>query len=704
MDQKTIQQFRDKVAATKVDRTRVRSLIATGRWRDAEPDSDRFKRFSIRANNHIRASKRESMQGDTLDYQPASFLSEGAIVRRSIAYVEVSFGTSSAIGSGFLISPRLFLTNQHVIGNAQVALGAVITFDRELDEQGRQRKITSYVLDPESFAFFSDEAEMDFALIAVGERQSGDATLAELGFSCISDAPDKHVIGMSTNIIQHPNGARKVISIRNNHLVARTPRTLLYETDTDNGSSGSPVFNDDWEVVALHHYGEPSVLGNDDQGRPIPVNVNEGIRASALFGEFNRVLPSLPPRFQPLLTEALELGKMSTSTGGGPTLGPPRRIRPREFLEFPTLPSPLKGTPMTTSVPAQTLEIVIPLKVSISLDTGFMSQQGSTAEPPVPITLKRKSEALKIDTDYSNRDGYDTKFLPGMTIPLPVLSSGTDTSLAPLRASEPHANEGELKYQHFSIKMHRSRKMAIFTATNIDGDTYLIVDRKTNEVSSPAESERWFQDPRISASFFLDQPFYSEWSTYFDRGHLTRRTDPTWGTEDDALRANADTFHFTNCSPQHFRFNQTAKYWQGLERYVLEKGAIAAGSKNRLCVFQGPIFDDDIDRMAGDIQIPSSFFKIVIWSGPAGLKAVGLVADQGSLLDEPRRALGEPRDVPFVNVNHWRVAITAIEHRCSLDFGQNVRDADTMAQTQQPAVGREALHGQRITNLADIVL
>jgi endonuclease G, mitochondrial len=704
MDQQSIQQFRDNVASTKADRSRVRSLIATGRWRDAEPDKDRFKRFSVRANDRIRVSKRESIQGDTLDYQPASFLSEGAAVRRSIAFVEVSVGTSSAIGSGFLISPRLFLTNQHVIGNAQAALGAVITFDRELDEQGRQRKTTSYALDPESFALFSDEAEFDFALIAVGERQSGDAALSELGFCCISDAQDKHVIGMSANIIQHPNGARKVISIRNNHLVARTSKTLLYETDTDNGSSGAPVFNDDWEVVALHHYGEPSVLGTDGQDRVIPVNVNEGIRASALFGEFNRALPSLPQSFQPFLTEALDFGAISARTSVGPTLGPPQRTRPRESFKFSALPQPLKGNPMTTNVPAQTIEMVIPLKVLISLDNSFASQQGAAAEPSNPLFLKRKSEAIKIDVDYKNRKGFITDFLPGVNVELPILSAGIKSSLAPLRASEPDANEGELKYQHFSIKMHRSKKMAIFTATNIDGVEYLIVDRKTNEVSSPAESERWFEDPRISSSFFLDQSFYSEWSTFFDRGHLTRRTDPTWGNEEDALRANADTFHFTNCSPQHFRFNQTANYWQGLERYVLEKGAIAAGSKNRLCVFQGPIFDDDIDRMAGDIQIPSAFFKVVIWIGPSGLKAVGLVADQGALLDESRRALGKPTDVPFVNVNHWRVAITAIEKRCGLDFGAKVRNADTIAQQPQPTVGREALQGLRITDLTEILL
>jgi len=703
----TVSRFKTLLLESKLDRDQVRSLVARGRWRDAEPDVDRSKRFAARRAGRGASRGAESVQGDSLDYQPASFLVEGAAVRRAVAYVEASFGTISSLGTGFLISPRLFITNQHVIPDSAAALGALITFDRELDESGRPRATTSFTLDPDSFCLFSDEAELDFALVAIGPRQSGQATLADLGCCPISDAPNKHVLGMNTNIIQHPNGMRKLISIRNNLLVARTQRTLLYETDTETGSSGSPVFNDEWDLVALHHYGEPSFETKDDRGRPIPTHVNEGIRASVIFTELERRLALLPSAPRALLVEALELGRRATAMSGGPVLGPPKA----PFAPLPTSPrktpalSESKEISMSDSASAQTIEVVIPLRVSIAIDgiTSIEPEVSAVTGAIAPV-LGRKAEALRVDVDYSNRNGYVSTFIPGIDIALPTLTGSTAAALAPLRASEPRAEQGELRYQNFSVKLNRSKKMAIFTATNIDGETYLSVDRTTGEVSGGAEGERWFEDPRVSASFFLDQTFYSEWSTYFDRGHLTRRADPTWGSPMEAQRANADTFHFSNCSPQHFRFNQSSRFWQGIERYVLEAGVLAQGEKRRLCVFQGPLFDDAIDRMAGDVQIPSSFFKIVCWKGTVGLKAVGMVVDQGALLDEPRRFLGQPQAVASVNVNHWRVSIAAIETRAGLDLGPTVRDADTIDRAQQPVVGREALQGRLITRMEDLIL
>jgi endonuclease G len=497
---------------------------------------------------------------------------------------------------------------------------------------------------------------------------------------------------MNVNIIQHPLGLPKMIAIRNNYLTARTDRTLLYETDTQEGSSGSPVFNDTWDIVALHHWGEPFLEKTDDRGDPIPVTVNEGVRISAIYNNLSAQRASLPSNQQPLLDEALSFAQQA-SVSTGRLLSPPRPGRNGAARSEASVAT-VKRTPVMSN--ASEVRLVVPVEIVVrvgnpSSDGAVVSATTATAAvQPSTKSLTRRAESVQIDDDFSNRKGYDPRFIPGENLPLPELSASLKKQIAPLRAGEPNADEGELKYEHFSLKMSKSKHLAIFTATNIDGKKYLEVNRATGEVSNGSEGDRWFKDPRISESFWTGQDFYDSGSIYFDRGHLTRRNDPTWGTVAQAERANADTFHFTNCSPQHFRFNQSAKYWQGAERYVLENGILDGDDdRKRIVVFQGPIFDDTVDQFADNLQIPSSFFKVIVWKG-ATMKAVGLVVDQGPLLNEKRVGLGKPQDLPSVDVRHWRVGIKQMAKRAGLSFGTTVEDADTIGSVAQPHVGEEA--------------
>jgi endonuclease G, mitochondrial len=689
------QSILELVKSSQNERNRVRSLIQQKRWRNAEPDAVRSAAYRDRQLEGVSPPGAEAIVGETIDLQPARFLPMGSGVHRTVAYVEVNLPTSSKLGSGFLVSPNLFLTNCHVVGDTNAARGAQITFDRELGDDGTALPTTTYLLEPERFALFSEPDQLDYALIAVGRLNSGNAALSELGFCALSDRPDKHVIGMNVNIVQHPRGWLKMIALRNNNLVYRTDRTLLYETDTEEGSSGSPVFNDDWELVALHHWAQPFLEHQDDKGQQIPVtiNVNEGVRISAIYKDLQTRLAGLPTAQQVLLREVLEAAgaaRVTSIAGERKKLSLPKISKSEGFQVADS-----QGVFMADS--SNELRLTIPLEITVRLGgSALVPTTSSTAgslETPQK-TLTRGSEALKVDQDYANRSGYNPDFIAGFNVPLPVV---TDVlQIAPLRAQEADFEAGELKYEHFSLKVNKAKRIALFTATNIEGETYLSVDRQTGQVkTSGAEGEIWFKDVRLSASYFLDQTFYSAWSTYFDRGHLTRRSDPTWGTKDTAERANADTFHFTNCSPQHFRFNQTTKYWQGVEQYIPNK---------HLSVFQGPIFDDKIDLWADDVQIPSSFWKIVVWKGEKALKAVGLVVDQLALLSEERKSLGTPQPSSSVNVSHWRVPIVQIEKRTGLDFGKLVRKADTIARADQPAVGEEALALIPIQALSDIVL
>jgi endonuclease G len=215
--------------------------------------------------------------------------------------------------------------------------------------------------------------------------------------------------------------------------------------------------------------------------------------------------------------------------------------------------------------------------------------------------------------------------------------------------------------------MHRVHRVAILTATNIDGATYISIDRKTGEPAEKqpgAEGDTWYKDTRINESITLTNDFYAEWSHIFDRGHLTRRNDPTWGP--DANRANLDTFHFTNCSPQHWKFNESIEFWQGVERYVLEQGLWETGLDKRLSVLQGPLYDAPQPLYADDVEIPNAFWKIVIWNGTGGLKAVALVVDQTDLLPITRRGGVQPDGTTRAKVIQFRATVADVTRRSGL--------------------------------------
>jgi endonuclease G, mitochondrial len=659
------ERFAQLLQSSADERAAVRSGVADGRWRDCEPDRHRASSFAARALALALPGQQRNFAevqiGDTLDYQSASFLARGADVRRAVGMVEVNLSRESRTGTGFLIGGGLFITNCHVVKNAGEALQATVSFDRELDVARIPLVGTLFRLDPTRFFVSSPEDELDFAVIALGAPIAGPATPDLLGFCPLSPEPDKHVIGMNVNIIQHPRGNYKQVAIRNNLLTFRTDRSLLYETDTEVGSSGAPVFSDLWDVVALHHFGQPDVAMRDAPlSRDMPVNANEGIRISAIHAALAAVQASLPPEQRALLAPVLNLYKTPfTKTGpagnaAGNVTAPRRQLAPRAGA-LPT------------------------------------------------------AEAARVDRDYRTRTGYRSDFLPQTSIPLPQPDAALAKQIAPLLAAQDDVKQqavaGLLQYEHFSLKLHKTRRVAIFTATNIDGDTYLNVDRATGRVSAAQEADSWIKDPRIAEHFYLGQDFYSSTSRYFDRGHLTRRSDPTWGTPQAAERANADTFHFTNAAPQHFRFNQSARFWQGVERYILETGINQAGPAARLCVFQGPLYDDSIDLWIDDeIQIPSSFWKVVVWRGAEKLKSVGLVVDQLALLGEERSGLARPQELPFVDVSTWRVPVADIGTRTGLGFSAEVVAADTIGEAQQPQPGAEAVQRLLIGSLQDIVL
>ncbi len=95
----------------------------------------------------------------------------------------------------------------------------------------------------------------------------------------LSTGPGKPKVGDHVTIIQHPLGGPKQVAITANQVVNLFEHRLQYTTDTQPGSSGSPVFDDRWKVIALHHAGG-NMISNSRGDRMF---ANEGILASHIL-------------------------------------------------------------------------------------------------------------------------------------------------------------------------------------------------------------------------------------------------------------------------------------------------------------------------------------------------------------------------------------------------------------------------------------
>jgi V8-like Glu-specific endopeptidase len=210
-----------------------------------------------------RLAMHERILGVAEDLQAWSFLPRGARAARTVARISArENGREPPIGTGFLVSPRLLLTNHHVLPRPDAARNAFVEFDAQVTVDNMLDVPRRFALEPDVF-FIADEG-LDFALVLVSADAYGRPVGQTFGWNRVSVQLGKLVIGEPVNIIGHPSGRLKEISIRENRLEARLDHFIQYQTDTEPGSSGSPVFNDQWEVTALHHSGVPRT---DDQGR-----------------------------------------------------------------------------------------------------------------------------------------------------------------------------------------------------------------------------------------------------------------------------------------------------------------------------------------------------------------------------------------------------------------------------------------------------
>lgn len=178
------------------------------------------------------------------------------------------------------------------------------------------------------------------------------------------------------------------------------------------------------------------------------------------------------------------------------------------------------------------------------------------------------------------------------------------------------------------------------------------------------------------------------------RGHLVRRDDSCWAPlingQSDSIGieyANADTFHWTNCTPQHEAFNRDLPPYTGIGKWGILENAIKNQLDNndpnedygqRACVFAGPVFDEH-DPEYMDIQYPLQFWKVfAINSKSAGKLVYGFLLSQKDKVDQ----MGvEKEGRPRFNrkVQAMQASLRSIEDLTGVRFDRSLHEVDVMA-------------------------
>jgi endonuclease G len=587
------------------------------------------------------------------------YLEAGVAAARAVCRVNIgdALDRVEGYGTACLVSPRLLLTNHHVLPSVDVARvsGAEFNYQDGVDGQPLQPLVLR--LDPD--AFFLADRERDFALVAVAAE---DSILQPFGFNRLIEAQGKAVIGEFVTIVQHAGGGKKQVALRENKIVDELELFLHYEADTEPGSSGSPVFNDQWEIVALHHASVPAP-GRQEFGGYL----NEGIRASRLLQFLHQ--QSYSAGAQRLIDQLYSPERVQVCSASQPDV-------------LPAPPSPQRDQ-AASSLPipqeAGTVRVYLPLEISVRLGSPTVPAPAGAQfveQPP----HDGGDEGICIDPDYTDREGYAEGFLGAgeASVPLPTLSEAVRQQAAVFPTGS--GEDSELRYHHFSVVMNKERGLAFFTAVNIDGRTSVRLKR---------DPDRWSFDPRIPRKQQTGNTVYTK--NDLDRGHLVRRLDPAWGASPAAAKQAADdTYHFTNCTPQHKQFNANRTTWAGLEDYLLDN---AANLAFRVSVFTGPVFAPDDDEYRG-VRLPRQFWKVaVILKTENRLSATGYLLSQASLLTGIERA----EEFSYAAYGTYQVPVQRIEDLTGVVFGK-LKQAD-------PLATREAIVAEReVVKLCDILL
>lgn len=262
------------------------------------------------------ASEIFSLIHATADQASESFLQGSELLktlRTNISEHQLSKINPIPLGTGFLVGNAHLLTNCHVIQSKVIASQCVAQFNYIDDELGAIQKSVDYEFEPD--LLFASEAKLDYTLVQlkpeIAQRQAG----YQFGWlqliedeACILprltseevmqlnndrqlklrkyELSDGNNQGDNVFIIHHPKGKQKKIDVANNRVVegGLFKDFLRYRVKSDFGSSGSPIFNVKWELVALHH----AAIPKDPLSQNWDIVAQQGIRTCRIIQDLKQ--------------------------------------------------------------------------------------------------------------------------------------------------------------------------------------------------------------------------------------------------------------------------------------------------------------------------------------------------------------------------------------------------------------------------------
>ncbi len=565
-------------------------------------------------------------------------------------------------GTGFIVGDNLLMTNRHVgelfasgLGTANLAFrpgqSAEIDFKREKDsEETINLKIRKIVMIHPHWDMVIlrvdglPSGHNKLALSVVRPEELKGKDVAVIGYPARDSRNDialqDRIFSSTYNVKRlHPGRIRTRETIQS---FGHPVNAMTHDSSTLGGNSGSAVLDvATGNVVGLHFAGiylrANYCVPTYELARDKRV-VDAGINFSGSVAPTNEWLA------------AWRIADPESTTGSTPTVTP-QPAKP-DILSKPDH----SKSPYLTTV-GQGMTFSIPLNITISLgDVAAPAANGTSVEAEVTEGLKEPFIAERL----SQRKGYQSNFLEldsGEEVPLPTLTAAGRRMAAKL-----DDDSFELKYHKFSLVMHKKRRLALFTAANVDwrSDSRLIEGRKPTRKELTGlddfDLEKWKMDSRIPKDNQLPDLFFTKDNANWDKGHLVRRDDVCWGKSiNDIRKANGDTFHTTNCSPQTAGFNRSAKgvdNWGDLENLVQKQSGA-----EKVTIFSGPALAEDDPLFLGKdedgevhVQIPRKFWKVVVAKGANGPEAFGFMLEQDLAQSE----------LEFIVPGQWRTFMRPI--------------------------------------------